>query len=98
MTQFNVYRTTDGALLLDCQSEAFDYLSMRLVAPLLPIARAPDLQPRLNPTFEIDGERYAMMTQFAAAVSGALLRSKMGNLAASRLSIIGAFDMLLTGV
>ena len=98
MGQFDVYRSINGELLLDCQSEVLGYLATRLVVPLLPVANAPDPRPRLNPVFEIQGERYAMITQFAAAVRSSELRQKVITLRDYRLDIIGAFDMALTGV
>jgi toxin CcdB len=98
MPQFDVFRTADGELLLDCQSEALGYLATRMTAPLLPIERAPERRVRLNPVFEIGGESYVMVTQFAAAVSSKDLRAKVTNLGTYRFDVIGAFDMLLTGV
>ena len=98
MPQFDVFRTVGGELLLDCQSDALSHLSTRLTAPLLPIDRSPEGRPRLNPVFEIDGRPYAMVAQFSAAVGLSELRTRVTNLAAFRFDIIGAFDMLLTGV
>jgi toxin CcdB len=48
--------------------------------------------------FEIEGERYAMITQFAAAVRVSELRKLVITLRDYRFDIIGAFDMALTGV
>lgn len=98
MAQFDVYRGRQDELLLDCQSDALAYLGTRLVAPLIPIERAPERRPRLNPVFEIDGADYSMVTQHAAAVHASELRAKVTDLDRHRFDIIGAFDMLLTGV
>ncbi|WP_375396078.1 CcdB family protein [uncultured Sphingomonas sp.] len=98
MPQFDVYRTSEGNLLLDCQSEALSHLATRLTAPLLPADQSPEQRTRLNPDFEIDGRSYVMVTQFAAAVSVRILRTKVTNLAHAHFRIIGAFDMMLTGV
>jgi toxin CcdB len=98
MPQFDVFRTAQGELLLDCQSDALGNLATRLAAPLIPIDSAPQRRPRLNPVFTIDGQPYVMVTQFAAAVGTNDLHAKVANLAAFRFDIIGAFDMLLTGV
>ncbi|WP_174286749.1 CcdB family protein [Sphingomonas bacterium] len=98
MPQFDVYRTREGDLLLDCQSDALSHLTTRLTAPLLPASQSPDRRARLNPEFAIDGETYIMVTQFAAAVSARVLGTKITNLAIHRFEIIGAFDMMLTGV
>lgn len=98
MAQFDVYRSVNGELLLDCQSEVLGYLATRLTVPLLPVTDAPELRLRLNPVFEIEGERYAMITQFATAVRSSELRQKVMTLRDYRFDIIGAFDMALTGV
>ncbi len=98
MPQFDVYRTVDGALLIDCQSNAFGDLDSRFMVPLTPVDRSPPGRARLNPTFVIDGEHYMMVTQFAAAVRVRDVRTPVTSLAAYRFDIIGAIDMLLTGV
>jgi toxin CcdB len=98
MAQCDVYRTSTGLLLVDCQSDTFGYLAMRLTAPLIPLDRSPERRPRLNPVFDIRDEQYVMITQFSAAVSCRDLVEKVADLAAFRFQIVGAFDMLLTGV
>jgi len=98
MAQFDVYRTRDDDLLIDCQSDAFGDLNSRLVAPLTPVDRSPPGQMRLNPVFDIDGERYMMVTQFAGAISVGELQTRVTSLAERRLEVIGAFDVLMTGV
>lgn len=98
MAQFDVFRVPDGTLLLDCQSEAMEYLETRLVAPLIALADAPPRRPHLNPIFDLNGQTYVMLTQFAAAVSSGELRVRVAHLDRHRFEIIGAFDMLLTGV
>lgn len=97
MAQFDVHRLADGGLVVDCQANRFGKIASRVVAPLVPISEAPDRQPRLNPAFEIDGEQHALMTQFATALRSTELRATNRSLAAHRLEIIGAFDVLLTG-
>ncbi len=80
MPQFDVFRTASGDLLLDFQSDALGYLASRMVAPLIPIDKAPERRVRLNPVFEIDGESYTMGTQFATAVQTNELRGRITNL------------------
>jgi len=98
MPQFDVFRTARGDLLLDCQSDALGELSTRLVAPLIRVDQAPERKPRLNPVFDIDGEPHVMVTQFSAAVAVGEMHATVASLAQHRLAIVGAFDMLLTGV
>nr|WP_315382067.1 CcdB family protein [uncultured Sphingomonas sp.] len=97
MAQYDVHRTADGALLLNCQAEVLGHLSTRMVAPLVPLDRAPALRARLNPVFDVAGQRCAMVTQYAATVRAKDLGPAVASLEAYRLDIIAAFDMLLTG-
>lgn len=99
MAQFDVFETVSGAgLLLDCQSDLLSQLNTRLVAPLLRPDEAPKPAGRLNPSFDVGGEPYVMMTQYAAAVEVRELGRKRASLAGHHREIIGALDMLLTGV
>ena len=98
MAQGDVYRTATGLLLVDCQWDTFEYLAIRLTAPLIPLDRSPERRPGLNPIFDIDDVPHVMVTQFAAAVSCKELLDTVADLSAFRVQIAGAFDMLLTGV
>ena len=98
MAQFDVYRDAQGGLLLDCQSDALGHLATRMVAPLVPLDQAPELRLRLNPVFEVGGERLAMLTQYSAAIRARELGARVTSLASHRFDVIGAFDMLVTGV
>ncbi len=98
MSQFTVYRTPDGQLLIDCQSDALAHLNTRLVAPLLPLDRAPPQHARLNPVFNVMGERVVMVTQFMATVVVAELGDEISDLLDARYAVTGAIDMLVTGV
>ena len=99
MAQFDVYVNTFGAgLLLDCQSDLLDHLRTRTVVPLLPPEQLPSPLPRLNPVFEIGEVNYMMITHYVGAVELGELGEKVGTLAAERLKIIGALDILISGV
>ena len=98
MAQYDVFRMADGSLVVDCQTDAFADIPTRLAAPLVRTEDSPIRQPRLNPVFSVDNEDWVLMTQFAGAVRIAELRNKAGSVEKHRLAIIGAFDMLLTGV
>lgn len=96
MARFDLYR--DGRnFLLDVQADTLVDLNTRVVVPV----RRPDAAPapahRLNPIFEIDGQRYVMVTQFIAAVPESELRPATGNLAKHRDTITAALDMLFQG-
>ncbi len=98
MARFDVYRGVNpGALLLDCQSDLLSGLNTRLVVPLQPPALAPRPARRLNPEFDVDGQRYIMVTQYAAVM---LLREcgpVVASLAHEDVAILNALDMLISG-
>ena len=56
------------------------------------------LAERLNPMFEIEGRRMAMLTPELAGVSRKILGEQIGNLSDKRSSIIAALDLLITGI
>jgi toxin CcdB len=98
MARFDVYTRRDGpGYLLDCQADILDGLNTRLVAPLLPERLAPKPAGRLNPMFEIEGERHVMVTQFAAAIPVRELGRRVMSLAREDATISNAIDMLLIG-
>ncbi len=99
MARFDVFESARGGdLLLDCQADALAGLNTRLVAPLMQPNRAPKPAGRLNPSFEIDGTNYIMVTQYAGAVELRELGQKMASLSEHDREIVNALDFLITGV
>lgn len=105
MAQFDVYRNSNPAtrartpFLLDVQSDLLDPLVTRVVVPLCkPELLKGRLAERLNPTFEVDGRRVAMLTPELAGVPARALGERIANLAAARETIIGALDLVFTGI
>ena len=99
MAQFDVHANPNGpGLLLDCQSDLLSDLETRLVIPLLPPEVAPKPCGRLNPAFDIRGERFVMVTQYGAALELRELGLKLASLADRHIEIVGALDVLITGV
>ena len=99
MSQFDVHRLKSGsALVVDCQSDLLEHLSTRLVVPLIPREHGPPQVARLNPLLSLDGREFIMATQLAAAG----LRSDLGEVIASprdrSFDILGALDVLFSGV
>jgi toxin CcdB len=98
MARFDVYRNPDGAgYLLNIQADLLSHLNTRAVVPLLPPDEAPNPARRLNPEFEIGGEKIVMVTQFIAAVPTSYLQITITNLAHRNDEIVNALDMLITG-
>jgi len=105
MAQFDVYRNANSATraripyLLDVQSDLLDPLATRVVVPLCkPEVLKGKLAERLNPVFEVEGSKMAMLTPELAGVSRKILGERVGNLANERYSIIAALDLLIIGI
>jgi len=99
MAQFDVHRLNSGeALVLDCQSDLLDQLNTRFVVPLIPRGQAPAAAHRLNPVFTIAGQEVLMATQFAAAVLSQELSEPVISLRERSFEIVGAQDVLISGV
>lgn len=98
MAQFDVWRTVEGDLVIDCQSNLLRHLNTRLVAPLLRADQFEVVARRLNPLFTVEETAYVMYTQFTAAVPVSQLSEIVMNLDEDSLTIAGALDVLLTGV
>jgi len=98
MARFDFYERPGGTgYLLDLQADLLSGLNTRIVAPLLPLADAPPPARRLNPVFDVTGERVVMLTQFMAAVPISELRRRVGSLADQRDAIMNALDMVFIG-
>ena len=99
MAQFDVHALKSGCgLVVDCQSDLLAQLNTRLVVPLLPSESAPQPAQRLNPRFTIAGHEHVMVTQFAAAVRVDELGEVVTSFRASSFEIVGALDVLVSGV
>ena len=99
MPQFDVHRMSrGGGLVIDCQSDLHDHLDSRFVVPLVPPKAAPRRLGRLHPSLPVNGSDYVMATHLGAAIQKRDLGPPIANLAERRLDIVGATDMLITGV
>lgn len=101
MAQFDLYRAPSGLypFLLDVQADVLSRsIVSRVVVPLLPRKKLKHVIARLNPTLTVDGTEYAMMFQEMAAVPASLLGTPVQSLAARRDELIGAVDLLFTGI
>lgn len=98
MAKFDVYRQKQGGwFVLDCQADLLSDLNTRLVVPLLPIDLAPKPAIRLNPIFDVEGERLVMVTQFAASVPIRELGEIVQSLSPEQDAVSAALDMLIIG-
>jgi toxin CcdB len=98
MAKYDVFPNPSGdGFLLDVQTDLLSGLNTRVVVPLLPQSSAPIPAARLNPIFEMDGERVVMATQFLAAIPQHILKSSVGNLSNDSEKVTSAIDMLMQG-
>lgn len=99
MAQFDVHTLKSGeTLVIDCQSDLLRGLNTRLVVPLIPSKEAPGPAQRLNPVFTIGAREHVMVTQFASAVPSIELGTIVVSLRDRSLEIVGALDVLVSGV
>ena len=99
MARYDVYvMKRGGALVVDCQADLLDGLKTRVVVPLIAESAAPKPARSLNPVFVVGGERYVLMTQLLSAVEVRELGDTVGSLASEGETVMGALDLLLTGV
>lgn len=98
MAKYDVFPNPSGdGFLLDVQTDLLSDLNTRVVVPLLPKNKSPKPATRLNPTFEIDGKEFVMVTQFLAAVPTGILKTSDKKLDAEFEKITAAIDMLMQG-
>jgi toxin CcdB len=97
MARFDVCRDAEGQTYLDVQANVLSGLNTRLLVPLIPPERAPSPARRLNPIFDIDGERLVMVTQYLAAVPTSELGPSIGSLVRYSDEISAALDMAFYG-
>ena len=102
MAQFDVYHFSSSGsgplFVVDLQSDLLDGLATRIVAPLYQVQESAKPILRLNPLVQIDGKLYYLCIQEIAAMRVKTLGEKVGSLTEQRAEIIGALDLLITGV
>ncbi|MFZ5468233.1 MAG: CcdB family protein [Myxococcota bacterium] len=101
--QFDVFRNPNAATaravpwLLVIQADLLEDFPTRAVIPLVRPSALQVPASRLNPSFEISGERAILLTQQIGAVPKRSLKERVAVLADQRTKIIGAIDFLLAG-
>ena len=98
MARFDVYAGVgaEEGYVVGVQAPLLYDLATRIVIPLLP--RDTTLAVReLNPTVDVGGRSFMLMTQELAAIPSSLLRQPVVSLADRRDDITRALDTLFTG-
>jgi toxin CcdB len=105
MHRFDVFRNPNNSsakhlpYLLVVQSELLEQLPTRAVVPL---ARTAALRAKpatlLNPEFEVESLKVAMLTQQIGAIASQQLKKFVVNLEVERETIVRALDFLFSGI
>lgn len=85
-------------LVVVAQADLLSHLTTRFVIPLQPASEFDGVKSSLNPRFMIADEEMILLAEFASAVRLRELGAKVASLADSREKIVGAIDLLVTGV
>jgi toxin CcdB len=103
MAQFDVHRNPeqgreDIPYVVDIQSDLLSDLPTRLVAPLIRASAFGVPVVRLHPRFFVEGDAVIMLTTEIGVLHPRALRGAVVSLAEHRHEIVGAIDMLITGI
>jgi len=105
MSQFNVYKNKNSRTkknfpyLLDIQSDLLDQLRTTVVIPLGKYSIVKDqVITKLCPIVEIDGHKYAALTQQIAGIEKSLLGTNVTNISDYRSEFIDAIDLIISGI
>src|SRR5947209_674536 len=98
MAQFDLYAGIESgpAYVVDVQADLLDALTTRVVVPVRSRDEV-EVVRDLNPTVEIEGTPYVLLTQELTAIARSELRRPVGSLATHRDEIRRALDILLVG-
>lgn len=100
MAQFDIYKWQGEGIefLLDLQDNMLANLSTRVVAPLASLGSVGPPMKILNPRVLVGGDQYILLTHLLAAIPSATLGEPVGSARMQRDEIIGAIDLLFTGI
>lgn len=105
MSQFTVYKNKNSKTkktfpyLLDIQSDLLDQMRTTIVIPLGKYSTVKDqVITKLCPIVEIDGNKYAALTQQIAGIERTLLGTEVTNISNYRSEFIDAIDLIISGI
>jgi len=105
MNRYSLYKNENKSskktypFFVDVQSDLLDSLNSRVVIPLSLNKETNNTNVKnLCPVFDIEGENYILLTHQMTSVPYSLLKKKVGSLENYRYEILGAIDILLTGI
>lgn len=97
MAQFDVFRLTNGLLVVDLQTDLIGIEASRIVAPLREVGSYAAF-PGLTPLVDLDGADWIVRVQELAAVPSPELRQHVDSLAAHRDALKRALDILVNEI
>ncbi len=105
MAQFTLYKNEDSAsndaypYFIDVQNLLLSDLSSRLVIPLSPHGSLNNTDAkRLCPVIHLDEGDFVLLTHQMTAVPSSILKTEVTSLESFRYEILGAIDMLISGI
>ena len=105
MSQFSLYKNENKSskkvypYFVNVQSDLLDDLNSRIVIPLSSSKETNNKTAKgLCPVFQIDGKDYVLLTHQMTSVPTSLLKGEALNIDNYRYEILGAIDLLLTGI
>jgi len=96
VAQFDVFRISDGVLVVDLQTDLIGLDASRIVAPLRPEGQYAVL-PGLTPMVDLLGQSWIVRIPELAAIPRRELRENVGTLEANRDTLKRALDILIDG-
>ncbi len=99
MSQYRVHQLVGDPefnLVVVIQSDFFDFIDTRVVIPVRPQSPS-QLDEIINPTFELEGRHYALLTERVGTIPKSALGRQRGDLKTHSLQISRAVDRLMTG-
>lgn len=105
MSQYSLYKNENKSskqtypYFVDVQSDLLDSLNSRIVIPLTASKKTNNKTAKgLCPVLEIDGKDYVLLTHQMTSVPVSLLKDELLIIDNYRYEILGAIDLLLTGI
>lgn len=105
MTQFTLYKNEDSAsndaypYFIDVQNSLLSGLNSRLVIPLSAHETLNNTDAkRLCPVIRLDEGNFVLLTHQMTSVPSSILKTEVTSLESFRYEILGAIDMLISGI
>ncbi len=105
MAQFSLYKNEDSAsndaypYFIDIQNSLLSDLNSRLVIPLSPHGALNNTDAKkLCPVIHLDEGNFVLLTHQMTSVPSSILKTEVTSLESFRYEILGAIDMLISGI